>query len=274
MNVKKRVRFRAVLGAVTVAMLTIAMLAPAGPASAGNGHGNGNGQGQANDHGQGNGQNKTKDHGQANGQDKSKDHGHGNGQDKPKGNAHGSNEHAAPQASAKDKNKGHTDLEDETPDTGTSPDVEVQDEEGSNHDLMEACKKGGWQGLQREDGTRFSNQGRCVSYAVHGGLIAAVVPAVTFSFVLSADLISCDATATIADFDPATLYTGTLLVNGLDPLLPPVSFTTDALGDALVPLGTFPPLGTTLNLTVDGVSSGDVVVDCAEAPEVPALPIP
>jgi hypothetical protein len=264
MIVKKRVRLRAVLGAMTVAMLTVAMLAPAGPASAGNGHGNGNGngQGQAKDHGHGNGQAKTKDHGQ------------GNGQDKPKDNAHGSNEHAAAQASTKDKNKGHSDAEDETTDTGTSPDIEVQDESSSNHDVMEACKKGGWQGLQREDGTRFSNQGRCVSYAVHGGLIAAVVPAVTISFVVSADLLSCDATATIADFDPATLYGGTLLVNGVDPLLPPVSFTTDALGDALVPLGTFTPLVTTLNLAVDGVSSGDVVVDCTEVPEVPVLPIP
>lgn len=128
---------------------------------------------------------------------------------------------------------------------------------------MQACKKGGWRELQREDGTRFRNQGRCVSYAVHGGILVPVAPAVTILFVVSADTISCDATATLADFDPATTYEGTLLV---DTGVAPLSITTDALGDALVPLGTYSPLQT-LNLTVDAVSSGDVVVACPVALE-------
>ena len=142
---------------------------------------------------------------------------------------------------------------------------------------MQACKKGGWQGLQREDGTRFSNQGRCVSYAVHGGVLVPVVPAVTISFVVSpVDGGSCDATATLADFDPATAYVGTLLVDTV--AAPPVPITTDALGDAVVPLAPLAPLtsfapGQTLDLTVDGVTSGDVIVACAVVPVVPLVPV-
>ena len=133
---------------------------------------------------------------------------------------------------------------------------------------MQACKKGGWAGLQRADGTRFSNQGRCVSYAVHGGVLVAVVPTVTISFAVSVDAVSCDATATIADFDLAATYAGMLLVDAV--AAPPLDITTDALGDAVVLLGTFTPLQT-LNLTVDGVSSGDAIVACSPAPIEPLV---
>ena len=95
---------------------------------------------------------------------------------------------------------------------------------GVNHAASQACKQGGWREQQREDGTRFTNQGRCVSYAVHGGVLAAVVPIVTISFVVSTDpdvprgLLRCDSDA--RDFDPTTEYVGTLLVDGLQPVAP------------------------------------------------------
>jgi hypothetical protein len=133
---------------------------------------------------------------------------------------------------------------------------------------MQACKKGGWAGLQREDGTRFKNQGRCVSYAVHGGVLVPVVPTVTLSFALSVDTVSCDATVTLADFDLAATYPVTLLVDAV--AVPQADITTDALGDAVVLLGTFTPLQT-LNLTVDGVSSGDAIVACSPAPQPESL---
>jgi hypothetical protein len=34
---------------------------------------------------------------------------------------------------------------------------------------QDQCKDGGWQALEREDGTPFANQGDCVSYAAQGG---------------------------------------------------------------------------------------------------------
>ncbi len=33
----------------------------------------------------------------------------------------------------------------------------------------QACKGGGWTDEVRQDGTGFTNQGQCVSYAVHNG---------------------------------------------------------------------------------------------------------
>ena len=42
---------------------------------------------------------------------------------------------------------------------------------GKGNTLAAACKKGGWKSLYRADGTAFKNQGKCVSYAVHGGAL-------------------------------------------------------------------------------------------------------
>ena len=255
---KQGTRFRAALAAVTIMLLAIAMLAPAAGAAKGNG--NGQGQGQAKAHGQ------------------AKGHGHGNGQARgnghAKGHANGSGEgHGNGQA----KGHGQTDADEQTDDADTSTEApegaeatgDGQGKGGVNHDAMAACKNGGWSELQREDGTRFSNQGRCVSYAVHGGVVVPVVPTVTITFVASAETAdACDATGTLVDFGPATSYVGTLQVDAVAGAL--LAITTDALGDSSVPLGTFTSLQT-LDLTVDGVTSGDVIVDCTEVPEVPIV---
>ena len=42
---------------------------------------------------------------------------------------------------------------------------------GGNSANAHACQKGGWEQLQGTDGTRFSNQGECVSYGAHGGTL-------------------------------------------------------------------------------------------------------
>jgi len=46
-----------------------------------------------------------------------------------------------------------------------TPTVDVELGEPANKD---ACKKGGWQNLQRADGTRFKNQGDCIQYVNTG----------------------------------------------------------------------------------------------------------
>jgi hypothetical protein len=135
---------------------------------------------------------------------------------------------------------------------------------GPNFIASLPCKDGGWQNQQRADGTRFDNQGHCVSYAVRGGVLSDVVPVVMISFVPTEGLEgSCDATATLGDFDLSTSYTGTFTVDGVEVAIDPI--TTDALGDASVPLGTF-LVDQLLGLTVDEVPSGDTVVACP--PEV------
>jgi hypothetical protein len=42
---------------------------------------------------------------------------------------------------------------------------------GGNSSNAQACQKGGWQNLAREDGTGFNNQDECVSYGAHGGVL-------------------------------------------------------------------------------------------------------
>jgi hypothetical protein len=39
-----------------------------------------------------------------------------------------------------------------------------------NSEAAKACHQGGWQDLERADGTLFKNQGECVSYAAQGGV--------------------------------------------------------------------------------------------------------
>ncbi len=38
-----------------------------------------------------------------------------------------------------------------------------------NSDAAHRCQQGGWEDLRGSDGTRFANQGECVSYAAQGG---------------------------------------------------------------------------------------------------------
>jgi hypothetical protein len=40
---------------------------------------------------------------------------------------------------------------------------------GGNSDNAKLCQQGGWEDLEREDGSPFKNDGDCVSYAAQGG---------------------------------------------------------------------------------------------------------
>src|SRR5262249_24765516 len=52
---------------------------------------------------------------------------------------------------------------------------------GGNSDAAQPCQKGGWQNLMREDGTGFKNEGDCVSYAAHGGMLRSCAGSENFS---------------------------------------------------------------------------------------------
>lgn len=45
---------------------------------------------------------------------------------------------------------------------------------GGNSANAKLCQHGGWQHVQGMDGTRFVNQGDCVSYAAHGGTLVPI----------------------------------------------------------------------------------------------------
>lgn len=277
---------RAALGSVAVAMLTLALMAPTALAGNGNGDGNGNGQG----HGQG----RPADVGRsgAPGQQKKAEN-QANQQNKAKKEKKAKQEKKAKEAKAKSlamapcKNGGWQTLQtaDGAPFTnqgrcvsyavrgGVLEPLAVEEEPvvpadepaapeqqgGPNYLASLPCKDGGWQSQQREDGTRFDNQGHCVSYAVRGGVLAAVVPFVTITFAPNlTDPLLCDATATIGDLDLSTEYVGELTVDTVP--AGAVSVTTDALGDASVQLtGPFLP-GAVLDFAVKEVGSVDIVV--------------
>jgi hypothetical protein len=42
---------------------------------------------------------------------------------------------------------------------------------GGNSDAAHTCQQNGWQTVVRQDGTSFANQGDCVSYGAHGGVL-------------------------------------------------------------------------------------------------------
>jgi hypothetical protein len=54
------------------------------------------------------------------------------------------------------------------------PNAAVAAPGGGNSANAAQCQKGGWQQLQRTDGSRFSNQGDCVSYAAQGGALVPI----------------------------------------------------------------------------------------------------
>jgi hypothetical protein len=241
---------------VAVALLALALAAPA--AMAGNGNGNGQGQG----HGKPAGAGAARGHGQEQKAEK---------QAKKQAKHEQKAKHekkVKPDKAPKSERNGGDDADDESQDGPVAPVVGAAHGRGGlNFLLTLPCKAGGWQTLQRADGTRFDNQGRCVSYAVRGGLVAAVVPAVTISFVPTLDVVdSCDATATLADFDPAGAWSGELWIDGV--LSGLVAVTADGLGDASVPLGAF-TIDQTVELKVDGITSGPIVVACPVEVEEP-----
>lgn len=292
---------RAVLGSVAVALLTVALMAPTAMAGPGNGHGRGHGKPAEAGQSRGRGHESKPDK-KVKSEKKVKPD-KGSKPDKARGDEDAQDSLSDPEAapaphgvpnflaalSCKDGGWQALQSADGTPFAnqgrcvsyavrgGVLTTVDGEDGSGEPADAVPAapqgganflaslpCKDGGWQTLQRADGTRFDNQGRCVSYAVRGGVIAEVVPVVTITFVPAFDAVdACDATAVLGDFDPSTSYGGELTIDGMTAGVDAI--TTDALGDASVSLGTF-ATDQVLVLTVNGVSSGETTVACP--PEV------
>lgn len=51
---------------------------------------------------------------------------------------------------------------------------------GGNSANVKACQNNGWQQLTRSDGTTFTSQGPCVSYAANGGVLTPKSPGLSF----------------------------------------------------------------------------------------------
>jgi hypothetical protein len=69
---------------------------------------------------------------------------------------------------------------------------------GGNSANAQACQQGGWQHLTRADGTSFTNQGDCVSYAAQGGTLVGAGQAQGF----------CQSIGGTFSTDPSTDITG------------------------------------------------------------------
>lgn len=127
------------------------------------------------------------------------------------------------------------------------------------------CKKGHWKDHKRADDSRFKNQGRCVSYVVHGNTPLPLAPAITIDFVPGTVVGTCDATAHVEDLKVRADLTALFVAGGT--AQPDIPFMTDRQGDATLALGAWDPLALdplpfNLNVSVGTLGSGDVAVAC------------
>lgn len=108
-----------------------------------------------------------------------------------------------------------------------------------NSENAHLCQKGGWEDLRGEDGTRFANQGECVSHGAQGGTLVALDPRIEVSFTPTSDPEFCLVHVGLADLDPSTEYTVDNRVSGtvsgfpFDALVGTTTIETDASGNAM-----------------------------------------
>jgi hypothetical protein len=141
-------------------------------------------------------------------------------------------------------------------------------ERGGNSAAAKACQKGGWEDLQRTNGTSFANQGACVSYAAKGGtLVSEQTRTVTVSFIAPIDSSRvCGILVEVTGF-PLGLQ-DVLITSTQEPDYPTLvrvgadgTGTTRTIPPSLVG-GTVWPEGDTVIATVAGVSSAPTRVAC------------
>ena len=140
---------------------------------------------------------------------------------------------------------------------------------GGNSANAKLCQKAGWTDLQRSDGTTFTNQGACVSYAAQGGTLEPQSPdPVTVSFLLGSlgDIGVCGIRVDVVGFAPDTYEVlisseqeadyPTLIRVGADGTGSVQTIPPDRIG------GTLWSEGDTVTATVAGVTSDPTVVVC------------
>jgi hypothetical protein len=137
-----------------------------------------------------------------------------------------------------------------------------------NSAAAHACQQGGYANLQGTNGALFSNVDECVSYAAHGGILQPIAqsPSVSLAFTpagSSGGLVFCGANITLSHFAPNFAYPYTYHVDGymtFSGTLP----QTDANGNLTTVAFSYAEQGnnTGITVTVNGVSSPDVVIAC------------
>jgi hypothetical protein len=139
---------------------------------------------------------------------------------------------------------------------------------GGNSANAHLCQKGGWMDLQGSDGTRFANQGECVSFGAHGGTIVAIPPpppSITMSFTPTSDPDFCNITANLSHFDPNTQYSITFTGHqgAAQQTFGPFTVSTDSTGaGSITPFSFIQVIPTTFEANVGAVGSGQQTVAC------------
>ena len=76
---------------------------------------------------------------------------------------------------------------------------------GSNKANAKFCQKGGWEQLQRVNGTPFASQEECVSYGAQGGTLQPIPTTVTVSFIaIPLHTVDCGVRVEVTGFAPGT----------------------------------------------------------------------
>ena len=142
-----------------------------------------------------------------------------------------------------------------------------------NSDFAKLCQKGGWINLVRTNGTGFTNEEACVSYAARGNTLVQAPPSVSVSYTPTFDPTFCSVTVNLAHFAANTLYPLTVTVLNQSPFhgdtytsFPGYGATTDNSGAASVFLFSYSKADNggpnLINVTAGGVSSGFQQVIC------------
>lgn len=139
---------------------------------------------------------------------------------------------------------------------------------GGNSANAKRCQHGGWEELQRADGTTFANQGAFVAYAAQGGPLEPRRPTITVSFLQGAlgDTGCCGILVEVTGFAQDTF--GLLITSEQEPDYPTlIKVGPDGTGSTrTIPPnlvgGTLWPEGDTVIATVAGLSSEPMVVSC------------
>lgn len=139
---------------------------------------------------------------------------------------------------------------------------------GGNSANANACQKGGWATLARQESptVAFQNQGECVSYGAQGGTLVPIstpTPTVSISFDPTNDARFCLVQVDLQGFARNAAYTVVITVDFQGPGSElQGTLTTDDTGAASgYPIGSL-RTGANAQATVAGIASGYAAIQC------------
>lgn len=132
---------------------------------------------------------------------------------------------------------------------------------GNSHNAQ-LCQQGGWQNLERSNGTLFANDGACVSYGAHGGTIIPIPPTISVSFSPTFDPNYCNVHLTLSHFAANTFYSVVYSIQGFGSFSYAPGLTTDSAGGYSGNIFSFYDQYRSISFTIGGVTTPYAQITC------------